>query len=160
MNSSVCRIFIHGLESSNKGTKSVFFREKFPGMIIPTFVGSLPERLKELDDVLSGKSDIRIVGSSFGGLMGALFAMENEDRVKNLTLLAPATHMIHMAPGKIRKISIPVCIYHGTEDQVIPLKDVEKSAGEVFTNLTFHKVQDDHFLHRTFRTIDWERLLA
>jgi pimeloyl-ACP methyl ester carboxylesterase len=129
-------------------------------MIIPTFVGTLPERLSTLDGFLLGKSDIRIVGSSFGGLMGALFAMENEDRVKNLTLLAPATHMIHMAPGKIRKISIPVCIYHGTEDQVIPLKDVEKSAGEFFTNLTFHKVQDDHFLHRTFRTIDWERLLA
>ena len=92
--------------------------------------------------------------------MGALFAMENEARVKNLILLAPAIHMIHTAPGIIRKISIPVCIYHGTEDEVIPLKDVEKAAGDFFENLTFHKVQDDHFLHRTFKTIDWERLLA
>jgi len=160
MKDSVCRIFIHGLESSNKGTKSVFFREMFLDMIIPTFVGSLPERLSNLDGFLSGKSDIRIVGSSFGGLMGALFAMGNEDRVKNLILLAPAIHMIHMAPGKIQKISIPVCIYHGAEDEVIPLKDVEKAAGEYFENLTFHKVQDDHFLHKTFTTIDWEHLLA
>ena len=157
---SVCRIFIHGLESSNKGTKSVFFRGMFPDMIIPTFVGNLPERLSKLDGFLLGKSDIRIVGSSFGGLIGALFAMENEARVKNLILLAPAIHMIHMAPGKIRKISIPVCIYHGAEDQVIPLKDVEKTAEEFFTNLIFHKVQDDHFLHKTFKTIDWERLLV
>jgi pimeloyl-ACP methyl ester carboxylesterase len=160
MKDSVCRIFIHGLESSNKGTKSVFFREMFPDMMIPTFVGSLPERLSNLDGFLLGKSDIRIVGSSFGGLMGALFAMGNEDRVKNLILLAPAIHMIHMAPGKIRKVSIPVCIYHGAEDEVIPLKDVEKAAGEYFENLTFHKVQDDHFLHKTFTTIDWEHLLA
>jgi len=157
---SGCRIFIHGLESSNKGTKSVFFREMFPDMMIPTFVGSLPERLSKLDGFLLGKSDIRIVGSSFGGLMGALFAMENEARVKKLILLAPAIHMIHLAPGKIRKISIPVCIYHGTEDEVIPLKDVEKAAGDFFSDLTFHKVRDDHFLHKTFKAIDWEGLLA
>ena len=160
MTDSICRIFIHGLESSNKGTKSVFFREKFPSMIIPTFVGTLPERLLKLDDVLSGKSDIRIVGSSFGGLMGALFAMENENRVKNLILLAPAIHMIQHAPVKPRKISIPVSIYHGTEDQVIPLEDVENVTGDYFTNLKFHKVRDDHFLHRTFKTLDWETLLA
>lgn len=160
MTDSVCRIFIHGLEGSNKGTKSVFFREKFPDMILPTFTGTLPERLSKLDDVLSGKSDIRIVGSSFGGLMGALFAMENEKRVKNLILLAPAIHIIRSAPVKPRKISLPVSIYHGTKDEVIPFEEVEKAAGDFFTNLAFHKVQDDHFLHGTFKTIHWEGLLA
>ena len=160
MTESVCKIFIHGLDSSNKGTKSVFFRETFPDMLIPTFVGTLPERLKKLDGVLSGKSDIRIVGSSFGGLMGTLFAMDNESGVKSLILLAPAIHVIRHAPVKPRKISIPVSIYHGTEDEVIPLKEVEKVAGFFFTNLTFHKVRDDHFLHRTFKTIDWKGLLA
>ncbi|MCP4579350.1 MAG: alpha/beta hydrolase, partial [Deltaproteobacteria bacterium] len=144
MTDSGCKIFIHGLESSNKGTKSVFFREKFPHMIIPTFVGTLPERLSTLDSFLSEKSDIRIVGSSFGGLMGALFAMENESRVKKLILLAPAIHIIRDAPVNPRKISIPITLYHGTEDQVIPLEDVEDVAGKFFTNLTFHKVQDDH----------------
>ena len=78
MYDSGCRIFIHGLESSNKGTKSVFFREKFPDMIIPTFVGSLPERLSKLDGFLLGKSDIRVVGSSFGGLMGACLPWETK----------------------------------------------------------------------------------
>ncbi len=157
---SINRIFIHGLESSNKGTKSVFFREKFPDMIIPTFVGTLPERLSKLDGILSGKSNIHIIGSSFGGLMGALFAMANEPRVKHLTLLAPAIHIISHAPQKLKKISIPVCIYHGTEDDVIPLGEVEKVAGEFFTSLTFHKVKDDHFLHKTFKTINWENLLS
>jgi predicted esterase len=160
MTDSICRIFIHGLESSNKGTKSVHFREKFTDMIIPTFVGTLPERLSKLDEILSNQRDIRIVGSSFGGLMGALFAMANEDRVKKLVLLAPAIHMIHLAPGTIRKISIPVCIYHGTEDEVISLNAVEKAAGKFFTDLLFHKVHDDHFLHKTFKTIDWEDILS
>jgi predicted esterase len=160
MTHAVSRIFIHGLESSNKGTKSLYFRERFPDMIIPTFVGTLPERLSKLDEILSNQSDIRIVGSSFGGLMGALFAMADEDRVKNLILLAPAIHMIHLAPGKICKVSIPVSIYHGVEDEVIPIKEVEKAAGEFFTNLTFNKVHDDHFLHKTFKTIDWEHMIS
>ena len=57
------RIFIHGLESSNRGTKSVYFREKYPGMIIPTFAGNLQERMKQLRKALAGKTDIRLVGS-------------------------------------------------------------------------------------------------
>ncbi len=160
MSDDGCRIFIHGLESSNRGTKAVFFRERFPEMIIPTFVGTLPERLSALEESLRDKSDIRIVGSSFGGLMGTLFAMKNEERVKCLVLLAPAIHMIHMAPSKVRKIHIPVHLYHGTEDAVIPLDEVETAAGKYFQRLSFHKVQDDHFLHRTFKTIDWAGLLA
>ena len=84
------KIFIHGLESSNKGTKSVFFKERFPEMIIPHFTGDLQERMGNLDEILEDKSGIRLVGSSFGGLMAAIFAMENEPRVDKLILLAPA----------------------------------------------------------------------
>ena len=86
------RIFIHGLESSNQGTKSIFFREKFPDMIIPTFTGDLQERMKQLNGVLSGKKKLRLVGSSFGGLMASLFAMENQTFVDKMVLLAPALH--------------------------------------------------------------------
>jgi len=94
------RIFIHGLESSNKGTKAVFFREKYPDMIIPTFTGNLPERMEKLNRLLSGRPDIRIVGSSFGGLMASLFAMENGSQVNRMILLAPAINMIGFAPQK------------------------------------------------------------
>jgi len=83
-------IFIHGLESSNQGTKSVFFRERFPDMMLPNFTGSLDVRMQKLDRLLKGKTDIRMVGSSFGGLMAAIFTMRNEFRVDRLVLLAPA----------------------------------------------------------------------
>jgi len=156
----VPRIFIHGLESSSQGAKAVFFREKYPDMILPTFEGPLPERMEKLERILFGKSEIRIVGSSFGGLMGTLFAMENAARVTRMILLAPAIHMIEFVPGRQEKIALPVSIYHGTADAVIPLSKVQDVAAELFTDLSFNVVDDDHYLHRTFKTLDWDALLA
>jgi len=153
------RIFIHGLESSNLGTKSVFFRERFPDMIIPNFIGDLPERMEKLNEVLSGRSEIRMVGSSFGGLIASIFTMGNEPMVDRLILLAPAINMIELADYQLKEISVPVLIYHGTKDNVIPLQSVEQAAEKYFRDLTFNKVDDDHFLHNTFKTIDWDTLL-
>ena len=153
------KIFIHGLESSNQGTKSIFFREKFPDMILQTYKGDLQERMKKLKGVLAGKSNIRLVGSSFGGLMASLFAMEQEHRVAKIILLAPAINLIQFATNR-KQISTPVRIYHGRGDQVIPLAEVEPVAKEIFLNLSFHIVDDDHYLHKTFKTLDWDSLLA
>lgn len=154
------RIFLHGLESSNQGTKSVFFRERYPDMIIPHFTGELQQRLEKLREILSGKSDIMLVGSSFGGLMASIFAMENESEVKKMILLAPAINLIRFVYQDSKIISVPVWIYHGTDDNVIPITEVEPIAKKTFHNLSFHAVDDDHFLHKTFKTIDWNSLLA
>jgi pimeloyl-ACP methyl ester carboxylesterase len=153
-------IFIHGLESSNQGTKSIFFREQFPGMLIPHFTGGLSQRMDKLHETLEGMSDIAIVGSSFGGLMASLFAMSEEPRVNRLILLAPALNFIELSGYNTKAISTPVWIYHGKDDDVIPLLAVEDVAGRLFTNLCFNKVDDDHFLHKTFKHIDWTELLT
>ncbi|MFH1124897.1 MAG: alpha/beta fold hydrolase, partial [Pseudomonadota bacterium] len=149
-----------GLESSNQGTKSVFFRERYPDMIIPHFKGSLQERMEELDRVLSDQSAIVLVGSSFGGLMGAIFAMEHESRVKKLVLLAPAINLLDATSYHQKRISVPAWIYHGRNDDVIPLKAVQEVAAKVFADLSFQVVDDDHFLHKTFKTLDWDSLLS
>ena len=154
------KIFLHGLESSKQGVKAVFFTENFPHMIVPTFTGDLMTRMEKLRKILMGKSEITMVGSSFGGLMAAIFAMENRSLIRKLILLAPAIHIIKDAPVNIRSISIPVQIYHGDRDEVIPVTDVEKLAGELFQNLLFNVVPDDHSLHETFKTMDWKALLA
>ena len=153
-------IFIHGLESGNQGKKALFFREKFPDMLIPNFTGDLGERMKKLTGVLFGKTGIRMVGSSFGGLMASIFAMENESRVDRLILLAPAINLIGFTEYASRETYIPIHVYHGTNDDVIPLENVGKVARNCFRNLTFHKVQDDHMLHSTFKTIDWDSLIG
>ncbi|MBS1236989.1 MAG: esterase-like protein [Deltaproteobacteria bacterium] len=153
------RIFIHGLESNNQGTKAVYFRKNFPGMLTPNFPGSLDERMATLGALLSGKSDVVLVGSSFGGLMASIFAMENEQRMKRLILLAPAINLMEFSPYRERKLQLPVHLYHGRQDDVIPLEDVRRVARQVFSDLTFHAVDDDHYLHKTFEKIDWDALL-
>jgi pimeloyl-ACP methyl ester carboxylesterase len=154
------RVFIHGLESSNQGTKSVYFRARYPDMIIPHFTGDLEERLERLGEILSDKSDIRLVGSSFGGLMASLFAMENPSRVKKMTLLAPAINLLAFNPPIGKTIQVPVWIFHGRNDQVIPVAEVQRISAKIFHSLFFHVVEDDHFLHKTFKTIDWDSLLG
>ncbi|MBN1104256.1 MAG: alpha/beta hydrolase [Deltaproteobacteria bacterium] len=153
------RIFLHGLESSNQGTKAVFFRERYPDMLTPNFSGPLDERLQGLERILAGRSGIRLVGSSFGGLMAAVYAMQHEPEVERLVLLAPAIHLLPSTPYPERKISVPVWIYHGRNDEVVPLGDVQAAAGRIFPRRTFHVVDDDHYLHNTFKTIDWDALL-
>jgi pimeloyl-ACP methyl ester carboxylesterase len=154
------RMFIHGLESSDQGTKAVFFRERYPDMVIPFFTGTLDERMDKLNHILSDNSGIIFVGSSFGGLMASIFAMENESRVDRLILLAPAISHSGFAGYGSRRISLPVWIYHGRSDEVIPLSDVEQVARQAFINLSFHVVEDDHFLHKTFKRLDWDKLIG
>ena len=152
-------LFIHGLESGNQGTKAVFFRKNFPDMLTPNFPGDLQERMEKLNTILAGKSGIKIVGSSFGGLMASIYAMENEPSVDKLILLAPAINLIGMTDYQNKRIDTPVIIYHGTNDDVIPLESIEPIAEKVFKNLTFNKIEDDHMLHNTFKAIDWDTLL-
>ena len=152
-------MFIHGLESNNQGTKAVYFRKNFPGMLTPNFPGLLDERMANLRALLSGQRHIVLVGSSFGGLMASMFAVANEPRVKRLILLAPAINLMEFSPYRDRKLQMPVHIYHGRQDEVIPLGDVQKVARQVFSDLTFHAVDDDHYLHKTFEKIEWDTLL-
>jgi pimeloyl-ACP methyl ester carboxylesterase len=154
------RMFIHGLESSDQGTKAVFFRERYPDMVIPHFTGTFDESMDKLNQIAHDRSGIIFVGSSFGGLMASIFALENESRVSRLILLAPAINRLGLAGYSTRRISIPVWIYHGRNDEVIPLKDVEQTARQAFANLSFHAVEDDHYLHKTFTGLDWDRLIG
>ena len=154
------KVFLHGLEGSSQGTKSVFFKEWFPEMIIPDFEGSLKERMLKLRKVLSGNANISLVGSSFGGLMATLFAFEEEERVDRLILLAPALNLMCFTLVKKMAISIPVMIFHGRDDKVIPIRPIEQISDRIFQDLTFNIVDDDHSLHSTFKKIGWEEILS
>lgn len=153
------RVFIHGLESSSRGTKGTYFHKRYPDMIIEDYTGSFQERMEKLEALLDGKSNLIFVGSSFGGLMAAAYACLHEERVNKLVLLAPALHLEYYAPYQDKKLQVPVTIVHGRQDNVVPLDAVRDIAEKQYMNHEFHVVDDDHFLHKTFQALDWDSLL-
>lgn len=153
------RVFIHGLESSSMGTKGVFFRDKYPDMIIEDFVGHFKDRMEKLNKILSGKAPLILVGSSYGGLMAAVYAFNNEKSIKKLILLAPALDIYEFEPYLGRQLLLPAVIYHGRDDDVVSPSSVQDIARMVFVNLEYHLVDDDHSLHRTFSLMNWDDLL-
>jgi pimeloyl-ACP methyl ester carboxylesterase len=153
-------IFIHGLLGDSKGVKASLLRELFPGILTPDFSGSLEERMAALNSILKDSSNWTIIGSSFGGLMGALFTCQNPGQVDKLVLLAPALIWPDFALNPPRPIGVPVVVYQGLRDEHIPAQEVRRLAELVFKNLTFHMVDDDHGLYKTVHAVDWKTLLS
>jgi predicted esterase len=154
------RVFIHGLESSSKAAKGAFFREKYPNMIIDDYAGPFEQRMAALQAALADKDDLILVGSSYGGLMATVFALSRQEKLRKLVLLAPALN--HMPPELYRErtLDFPVILYQGNQDEVVPPAPVYEIARTLFTDLAYHLVHDDHSLHETFFTMDWDELLA
>jgi len=100
-------VFIHGLESSGKGTKGTFFRTYRPHMLIDDYEGTLEERMEKLERNLAPYQDLILVGSSYGGLMASIYACQHPEAVKKLVLLAPALHVPEFAPCRGNRYPYP-----------------------------------------------------
>ena len=154
-------IYLHGLESTSQSGKARQFAAKFPGMLTPDFTGSFEERMARLYPILGDQTGWTLIGSSFGGLMAAVFTLEYMTQVRKLVLLAPALMIPPFATLADRKtVSVPTVIVHGTEDDVVPLEPVRKLAEKVFTNLTYYVMQDGHRLQKAFEELDWVTIIA
>jgi pimeloyl-ACP methyl ester carboxylesterase len=153
-------IFIHGLISSGQSYKATLLRGFFPDILTPDFEGSLEERMAQLEPILSDRSGWIVIGSSFGGLMGAMFTCRHPARVSKLILLAPALIWPDFAQALPPPVSVPTVIYHGINDDLIPLDLVRPLAEKAFTDLAFHAVDDDHGLKATVQGIDWRALVG
>jgi alpha-beta hydrolase superfamily lysophospholipase len=153
------RVFIHGLESSGSGTKGSFFSRRYKGMLTEDFKGTLEDRMDKLEKLLADKTDLILVGSSYGGLMAALYTCDHPEKVKKLVLLAPALDLTDFDRCLGRKIAIPAELFHGSGDDVVDPAPVKEKALKVFSNLRYHMVEDDHPLTATFPLMDWDTLL-
>ncbi|MGD8553951.1 MAG: alpha/beta fold hydrolase [Anaerolineales bacterium] len=153
-------IFIHGLVSSGRGFKARLLRKLFPGIQTPDFTGPLEARMQQLRAILGDQAGWTMIGSSFGGLMAAIYACRHPERVSKLILFAPA--LIHPAFSSPvpSPVSIPTVVYHGEKDSVVPLAPVRVLCEQVFLELAFHAVDDDHRLHKTVQAIDWRSLVG
>jgi pimeloyl-ACP methyl ester carboxylesterase len=152
-------LYIHGSESDSNSGKARQFREWFPGMVTPDFTGSFEERMRQLHDVVANKSDWTFIGSSYGGLMATVFALDDESQLRKLILLAPALTLDPLGSfAKPKVVSVPTTLIHGTLDTIVPLEPVREIAQKLFTNLTIHIVEDDHRLHKTAEEMDWKSI--
>ena len=154
-------IYLHGLESDSNSGKARLFREWFPGMLTPDFKGSFEDRMSQLVPILSDKIDWTLIGSSFGGLMGTVFTCAHPTQVRKLVLLAPALLREQFASYlDLEPVSVPTVVIHGTLDTVVPLEPVREIAQKLFTNLTYHIVEDDHRLGKSVHELDWKEILS
>lgn len=155
------KILLHGLEGNSKGHKAGVLRGCCPDIVIPDFDGDFDTRMAKLDLVLDQhEGQWTIVGSSFGGLMGAVWTTRNPSRVRKLILLAPALLNPEFGEALDRPVTVPVLLFHGTKDTVVPMPPVLDVARKVFVNLQIHTVEDDHRLKTTTEMLDWSRLLS
>ena len=154
-------VYLHGSDSNSNSGKARLFREWFPGMLTPDFIGTFDERMTQLYSILSNKIDWTLIGSSYGGLMGTIFTLEHATQVRKLILLAPALTLEPLASRTdLQPVSVPTHLIHGTLDTVVPLEPVRAVAQKLFTGLTIHIVEDDHRLQKSVNKIDWKTILA
>ena len=152
-------IYLHGLESNSQSGKARQFAQKFPGMLTPDFSGSFDERMEQLHPILGNRKGWTIIGSSYGGLMGAVFTCSHPAQVRKLILLAPAIMLPEFTSAHFTPIDIPTVLVHGMQDDVVPPEIVHQIAQDVFTNLAYIAVEDGHRLQKAFLELDWEKIL-
>ncbi len=153
-------IYLHGLESSSQSGKARLFAARYPSILTPDFKGSFDERMAQLYPILGEELGWTIIGSSFGGLMGAVFTFAHPRQVRKLVLLAPALNLPPIAMNQsLNQVSVPTIIVHGRQDDVVPLDPVREIARKIFANLTYYLVDDDHRLHKAMDELDWNAIL-
>jgi pimeloyl-ACP methyl ester carboxylesterase len=150
--------FLHGLDSSGRGTKGRFFARNFPKVVCPDFSGPLPDRLGQLKKLCQNEQQLILIGSSFGGLMATCFAAEHHSKIIRLILLAPALNFDDYHPPA-RKLPIPTLLVIGKDDTVTPADIVVPLAEATFASLETRIEEDDHLLHNTFQRLDWPNLI-
>ncbi len=158
-NSAALALFLHGLDSSIRGTKGQWFREHFPAVQMHDYHGDLDQRLTQLEKEVAGEENLILVGSSFGGLVAACYARKHPKQCRRLVLLAPALNFSGYQPPP-RPLAVPTLLVTGAHDTVCPPHLVLPQARATFANLEVRVVDDDHMLHRVFPTLDWSQLLT
>jgi pimeloyl-ACP methyl ester carboxylesterase len=153
-------LFIHGKDGSSQGFKVQYLRQFYPELLAPDFPGDFWQRMARLEQVIGATTGWTLIGSSMGGLMAAVFACQHPGQVARLVLLAPALAFIDLTQTPLPPSDVPTVIYHGRQDDVVPLEGTRQVAEQLFPTLAFHVVEATHDLNPLMATIDWPALLG
>ena len=92
--------------------------------------------------------------------MATIYAMERQESVDRLVLLAPALNFPEFSQYKVKSIKVPTRVIIGSDDNVTPVQEVLPLARKIFVDLNYDEVDDGHMLAETFRNFDWQIMLA
>jgi predicted esterase len=90
--------------------------------------------------------------------MAAVYACLHEESVKGSSFLR--LPFIPLLQTPLNKHRHSIQIFHGWQDEVVPIAAVQSIAEQLFVNCKFNAVEDDHSLHSTFASLDWDALLS
>jgi pimeloyl-ACP methyl ester carboxylesterase len=114
------------------------------------------ERVARLSALLQQETDtVVLVGSSMGGYVSLVTAMQCPTKVKGVFVLAPALYMPHYAVQSypLRTLHhIPVAVVHGWDDDVIPAANAYRFALE--NRCSIHLIDGDHRLNESLDVIE------
>ena len=161
--------YIHGYQSSPEGTKGVLFQKELHAHPIkyrdvPPEELVIKDCLTRISDIISDQDDVVLIGSSLGGFLTAVTAI-NHVNISRIILLNPAIippetdiQKISSMPQDILKDMVypqlfrkqfpgEVIIFRGTKDELIPDEWVLEYAKS--QEATVHFIADDHRLNNS-----------
>jgi predicted esterase len=142
-------IFSHGQESGPWGTKIRAMAElaKSMGYDVESIdyqgIADPAERVKKLvAEAQNVDAPLILVGSSMGGHVAT--AAAEALSASGLFVLAPAYYMEGYEELTPKAPDVPICIVHGWHDDIVPVENSIRFAGEC--SATLHIVDGDHRL--------------
>ena len=154
-------LFVHGLESSPKGTKAVYLANEFETLTPPMNTGDFEACMAQQAAAIKAFKPDVVVGSSFGGLVAVQLLASGAWSGPTL-LLAQAS--FRLDPDASLPEGVPVLLVHGTRDEIIPVEHSRRLATTGTPGLVrLIEVDDTHrlvTLVETGRLADYVRQVA
>jgi pimeloyl-ACP methyl ester carboxylesterase len=151
--------FLHGLDSSPRGTKARLLKKRYPHCLIPSLPPDIHERVRIVERRLV--EPLLMVGSSLGGLTALMVAMKHPETVEGMVLMAPAVGLSdpNLATPEFNRVlpslyvpaGVPTINIAGLRDRVIPLPAIRAMIHRSPNpeQIRLHEVDDDHDLHQS-----------
>lgn len=171
-------VYLHGFASGPQSAKARAFQAALPGLEVPALDGgdfehlTISGQLAIVEDLLHGEP-ARLIGSSMGGYVAALYAAAHPE-ISRMVLLAPALgfaprwkektslEVFHHGTGTMRRVHYgliedalqypsvpeftqPTLILHGVNDDVVPVENSRRFAA-AHANARLIELASDHAL--------------
>ena len=154
----VTRVFIHGLDSSSRGTKGTFFqsnpRDDHGRFLRPLQTEDGTARAEPRSEEQPDPRRFELWGPH-----GCAICVQKRIRTRHSSSSPPPYEHGDFSPYDATPLELPVTLYHGRQDLVVPPEPTRLIAERLFRNMEIHLVDDDHNLHLVFPMLDWDRLL-